>query len=474
MGFSWGGFSQGMNQGLQLGSKLNGLIEEDQVTRLRKQGMDEAKASALAAQGAAASSVTDNGVQGLNQSAAEAPMTAPVQTYKVDAPEAAPQTAPDSAEQAMPTGGNAPPSPAALAAGGTAAIPAQQRYSSGMRGFDSKDAAVAHAKSKAPTDMDFFMKNAVPQIAAKYMEQGNMAKADAWTQYAQDKSTQQHMQTWAKAKRAADSGDFESAAEHLGTLHKQFDDGMSVIGQEAVKDQDGNLTGFNLKIKNDATGETRAQFVDPKTLVETGLQGLAPPQLFDMTYKRQMAADAQRARAAIDKANDQRTLDKELAVQGVKENRQDKRTIYQADREDKRVTAQEAAVLERQKAKDNSLGSTGKTLRDLKAAGWSDAEIKDHVNRDPRTMGLAPNPEKTASMVYGKLAADQITKFDVPDAAGKSVKLRFSQMSDAQKQDLVKRQVAMIQSVSPKASPVAAASGASYQGAPIYNPDDEE
>lgn len=406
-----GGFSQGFNNGVQMGKTVNDLVKQDKIEKIRAEGIAEAQAARKAEIDA---SVKDS--QAKAESAAEnvapqstgptgtrtgeiAPDTADVQTQAVPPPGvvqqqplAPPVNSPQSAADAAParpapapaaaapmpqaqpipdaapvpdaSAAPAPPQPvppAPMAAGGMAGAP--KRYTVNGKGFDDPAEARKYAESSAPTLTEFMRKTMVPKMQEAYIAQGDPEKAAAWGKWASESEHEDHAKTWAKTYQAAQAGDIDAAAAGVIKMYKNYDDGISLVSSEKVKDKDGNITGFNVKLKTDATGEQRSQFIDKKALTEMGLAALSPVQMFEQVYKRQQAADQLGAKAAIDAQNDARTMQRDVVKQAMIEDRADKRTAAS--------DARRAAEADRQHGyKLEELA----TSEQLKEAGYGKAE----------------------------------------------------------------------------------------------------
>lgn len=448
---NWGGFasglSQGFNNGLKLGESINDLMREDRVQKVREQGIAEATAARDAA---TVSSVRDNGISTPSTQATaptETAITTPVEQPPsavesqratalppVDASLAgAPAQTPTEPEvtgtpQATPaTPAPSAPQPAAQATPPTAAgIPvAKKRYSVGDASFDTMDEAVGHARKNQPSIMDFMHNTLVPKMEEVLLAQGDIKKASDWTKWAKDKQSERHMQNWANAKMAADRGDFEAAAQHLGKLHKDYDDGTTVIGQEPVKDKDGKLTGFNLKIKNDTTGETRAQFIDPQTLVNMGLEGLSPPKMFELAYQKQTAAETLKAKAAIDAQNDARTYKRDIDKQGMIEDRADKRSIASdkraADKDDRQHGYKLEELTTAEDLKQSGIGKAEKAKVQAKIDVLKDAGLPAETIREliPHMVGgdgykKSTSPEEARRLLMTERIKDPMFNHKTP------------------------------------------------------------
>lgn len=508
-----GGFSQGFNNGVQMGKTVGDVIKQKKIDDIRAQGMAEAE-QARQAEAAKMVRASSAGEQGMSAGQAPAPAPQPeapqtgqlapdnavAQTYAVPQP-GAPMTPQDMQPPAAMTPAAAPgpttpaaatpelvaPSPAAPpqaaaspapspAAAGMAGAP--KPFMVGDAGFDTREEALAHAMKNAPSVTDFFMKNAVPRIAQAYLEQGDVAKAEAWDKYAKDKTTQKNMETWAKMERAATMGDFQKAGDHMFDLYKQYDDGVTPLSKEAVKDKDGKFTGFNVRLKNDETGEVTAQFIPQAQMVEMGLAALSPPAMFEQTFKRQQSAEQMRAKAAIDAANDARTGARQEAADIRKETRAEAADVRRAGRErdmqklkgDQRI---EEITIEEQLKSANVGNSEKKKITAkvdaLKSAGYDEKAISSMM---PEIIGAGSHKKTTDPTERRAIVISSLMKDD----------MGFSRDTPDVQEEKVQRMMGLIYGkepvpgVTPQAAPTPRAGGApaasaapAKKGVPVFD-----
>jgi hypothetical protein len=392
--------------------------------------------------------IRDNGI-GAAPAQPQAPVDPAAATGQAAPDNAVAQTAPVQAPvvQDIPAGGQVPPAPVAPAAppaqpaamgmAGMPSVPAAnapspaagginaptastapKQFMVGDMGFDTKEDAAKHAQKNAPSVMEFFIKQAVPKIQQGYLEQGDPAKAEAWGRYAEGETSRQNMDTWSKAYRSAQAGDMEGAAKHVFKLYQNFDDGVTPVSHETVKDKDGNVTGFNVKLKNDANGEVRSQFVGKGELVEMGLSALSPPAMFEQEYKRKNAAEAARLAAASAELKDSRALNRTLVTEGVKAG--NAATIA-----DKKIAAdkEKAAAAGGQRLKEIDLQQTlrnaglGKAkkaeidakVEALRGAGYEDEQINGMM---PALLGTGEYKKTTDPTERRAMIATELMKND--------------------------------------------------------------
>ena len=160
------------------------------------------------------------------------------------------------------------------------------------------------AEKNAPLPEDFYIRDVVPKIRETYIAQGNMAGAEQWDKWAQDKNAQTGMKHWAQALRAGQMGDFKSYADNMVKAYNTpgyYDDGLHAEGYDLVKDKDGNTTGLTLKMKNKDTGESFAQTIHGQDdMVQAGIGLLDPANAFKTTLAQQTARQTAQAKVAFE------------------------------------------------------------------------------------------------------------------------------------------------------------------------------
>lgn len=486
-----GGFAQGFNNGVSMGKTIDTVMKQKKIDDVRAQGLAEAQAARAAA---VDSAIQDNsqapqpaatmGVTGQpSPSVSPAPAAKPQASamaedpMTADKPVAAKPIAPQDedrpitrsrvlAEQPTITP-NAQPAPASQAK--TTAPQAGLPFVVGGKGYATREEARAAAEKAAPDVMQFMSKTLVPKMQQVYMEQGDIEKAEAWGKWAEDRESKAAMKEWAGAYRAAQIGNFEKAADHVFELYKRHDDGITPLSKETVKDNAGNVTGFNVRLKRDATGEEYSQFIDKRTLTEMGLSALSPQAMFEATFKRQQEAD----KAAM-----------ESAAAQAKEDRQFRRDIYKDDRnfgqqkELKKIES-DAALAREERQQDNALermtiekqldaaNTSSKIRREvgakvdaLRSAGYSEEFINGAL---PAILGVGDYKKATSPEEARRLAHSDRMKSD-PMYSRKS--------AEEQKKILDQDMQLVFGGMKPTATPRSSGAPAtpSRQGTPVYNP----
>lgn len=346
-------FSRGLLGGMQLGREIKTARNERQIEQIRKEGLEAAK------------------------SGRDADIQANMQQFDFSLPEGQ-------------------------------AGPQMQGWEVGGQRFTDEKAARGAAGKDVMSVEDRFYRDAVPRIADAYIGQGDIEKAEAWRTYAESREQKKAFGDWAKAFRASQLGDTEAVADYVFNQYKASGTGVTPMSKEVVKDDGGKITGYNVRLKNDETGEEYSQFIDNASLLEMGLQAFSPPQQFEMAYTRQMEADKMGAQARIDAQKDQRRFERDVSLEKLKAGL---RTQGERSKFDAGVQA----------------------LRD---AGYTDQFINSVV---PQLLGVKPgesmyrkpqSPEETARMLFQERMRNDF---------------RFKNMPPAEQQRLIQQDLTMLQ-----------------------------
>lgn len=310
------GLAKGISAGVQLGTQLRGVMDQNEVRSVMADGIDQAKAKRETA-------ITDS-IQVGDAPNADNTMTVP--TYKV-----------------------------------------------GDQSYGDQGAARKAAEGKVGSMDDFYVRDVVPKIAETYMKQGNIQAAEQWNSWAEQKSTQTGMRHWTKALRAGQMGDFKAYADNMVKAYNTpgyYDDGLEADSYDLVKDKEGNTTGLTLNLKNKQTGEKFSQTIQgQEDMVRMGIGLLDPANAFKTTQAQVQAAQAQRAKAAEGDLKFKRDV-----------YRDDRRGQRQAEADDRRAnSAMDRLVTGKQIDAANKTAAVDAKANALRKAGYSDDFIKQSM-----------------------------------------------------------------------------------------------
>lgn len=218
--------------------------------------------------------------------------------------ETAPRT--PTSERAGPADRGAPAMPAApktqegtpVASAESVQATAPKAPTPGVTGKDMPVKATAAQRKRAETSfLDHYAKVSAPKIIDHYLRTGQIEKAQAFEEFVQSKGAQDGMAGWARAVHAATIGDDDGFADGLADAYNATDyfaDGYSVVREdtEFVRDENGNITGARVKLKNNSTGKTFDQIFDGvDDIYRFGVNMLSPEAVFERGLAAVDAAD---------------------------------------------------------------------------------------------------------------------------------------------------------------------------------------
>jgi hypothetical protein len=272
----------------------------------------------------------------------------------------------------------------------------------------SEAEARVQAEKTVPDVLEFFQKSGVPRVAEMYIAQGKPEMAAAWEKWSQDRTAQKNVKTWAEAYKAVQIGDWEKAAEHITDLYDHYQDGQTVIGKpETVKDKEGNVTGFNVRVRDDASKQERAQFIPRDDLATMGLVALSPPELFKLAHKKAETEAAARADAAKQVGASKLRVAEKLAVDaGTQPGR-----IAEADRKHEQAMERDAAKTAGESANRRNAAQEALDYKVayLKKNGYDDEYIKEHL---PEMMGIGATRKKPdPTEIRARLMAERLKDY---------------------------------------------------------------
>jgi hypothetical protein len=314
MGFDFGAFAGGLGTGVDRGMKLVDSIDDMQrkvrIQKLREEGMAEAESQrANSVQGM----VKESGVASGQPTSGPIETASPAVASSTPVRQAPPSGTPLPPAQPMPGVGasaegaqgeaeaasvmQAPkvdvvqPTPQVIATTGVAAKP-NGKFTVNGKSYDTREQAMAAAEKAAPSAQDFFMKNAVPKIAAEYMVQGDPAKAKAWQDFSESHNGKRAIKDWAAAYSAPD---FDTAATRFGKYYTDhIDDGVDYTGHRMLTKADGSQVAV-VALKDKATGATtEMELTREKMLAMGGANN--PQKLFENEQAKQAAESSQKAK----------------------------------------------------------------------------------------------------------------------------------------------------------------------------------
>ncbi|OWY39387.1 hypothetical protein CEK28_08695 [Xenophilus sp. AP218F] len=401
LGHFGAGLLNGAAQGLQLGLAMKSAMNNQKLDDLREQGMQEAKAARQAFIGRQAAPVQMGAPEqmsvqappppAVNDAIGESLQRVATRAAGIGAPAQTSSIAPAPDDLISASQQRQAASQAARASG---IMPAATAYQSGKQLFADQEQAQAHAEANAPDVMEFFRKQAAPRIYQKLVEQGDADKAEAWNKWMQKDDANKRLKIWGGAYRAAQMGDFERAADGVMQLYSQYDDGVTPLSKEVVRDAKNNVLGFNVKLQRG--DQTFSQFIDRDAVRELGLSALSEPQFFELDWSRRRQQEKSAADAATRLAEGSQKLKHEV----VKKKLELGNSLAVED-------ARSRNNITEAQARDALPGETGRKIRDLRASGiFSEDDIREqfrHGQETPRPL----NPDSARMQIYRQLMENE-------------------------------------------------------------------
>lgn len=296
------------------------------------------------------------------------------------------------------------------------------------RSIMSKADAAKQAESTVPDVLTFFQKSGVPRVSQMYIAQGKPEMAAAWEKWSEDRTNQNNVKTWAKAYKAVELGDWDKAAEHITDLYSHYQDGQTVMGKpETVKDKDGQVTGFNVRVKDDASGQERAQFIPRDDLAKLGLVALSPPELFKMTQAKITADDDAKRKAALEVGKSRLRVAEAAAIDNAKAPNR----LAEIDRRhENRLEEIYADLGAKTKDERNKVREAYETKRDLLVKAGVPAEEIDRMT--PEMLGVKDTRKEASESDMRMRLMSDFTKSD-PMFARKSADEKRAAVDEAMK-----------------------------------------
>lgn len=379
-GFGLAGLAQGMSQGIDTGLKLSQIRDKGRERRaLREAGQEAKQARSVAAQGLMA----DNEVN-----------------YSPEGP-------------ARP--------------GSSWEIGGQQ--------FSDREQAMQAAQQEAGDPMDFYAKVAVPKIADFYIQNGDPQKAQAWQEWTEKREQKEGFQKWTDAYRAGQMGNYDKVADYIFDQYKDDDDGITPISKRTVKDDQGTVTGFEVKLKNDESGEEYTQTFRPEDLMQMGMANYAPPQQFEKAYAQQQAAIEARREAAADELDFKR----EVSLSDRKAGQ----TMERDRLNDQRQTERAIMLKEMEQALGGGAKANAK-IRKLREFGYSEDFIRETM---PAILGIGQYKKKASPDEVARMLHQDLVKSD-PWIDGKG----YSSMTPTEQKKVIRDQMKMLSDIASKSS----------------------
>lgn len=420
----WGGFAggmaQGIRQGMAIGKDMRERMKDDELEKVRQQGLKEAQEARNAA---IAKIVQENGIGG-NQPApaTSSPDAAPAQTSTPtsapapvdDTPAQAPAPAPAPVNPSAPSASIAPASPSA--AFGLMGTPTTDRsqalpsFNVGGKSFSNRADAVAEASKQVPDVADYFMKTGVPKLQEAYIAQGQFDKAESLGKWVESRRGQDAVKTFGKAMtKLMFTNDVEGGVKALGDYYNKFiDDGVDFVSHGVGEDGKINVT-----LKNKGNGTESNISLSKGDILRMGM-AYDPSKLHEMA----LAQEAQNVKNAAEVAKEDRKFKRDVTMQVLKGDQASKLEDQKSGNRISENTAKSQNEASTAGAKERAKieAQVGAKVDALRAAGVSDDFIKDAL---PGILGANQYKRSTSPEEARRLAHSDLMK-NMPGYANKS------------------------------------------------------
>ena len=310
-----------------------------------------------------------------------------------------------------------------------------ERFEIDGQTYDDQGAARQAAEGNVADTMTYYRKFAVPKMTEYYMQAGEPEKAQAWQEWSEKQEQKVGMKKWAEAYSAGLRGDWNKVGDYVFDQYKDDDDGITPISKNPVKDEEGNITAFEVKLKNDASGEEYTQTVGAEDLLRIGMTNYSPPELFEKAYAQDQAAMEARREAAADELDFRRevSLSDRKAGQAMERDRLN----------DQRQTERAIMLKEMEQALGGDAKANAK-IRKLREFGYSEDFIRDTM---PAILGIGQykkkaSPDEVARMLHGDLVDTD------PYINGKA----YSSMTQSEQKKIIRDQMKMLSDIATESS----------------------
>jgi hypothetical protein len=429
-----GGFSQGFNNGVNIGKTLAEATKQKKIADLAKQGIVEATA---ARQADIDKKITENLPQ-QEATPAKDVEVAPIETPQAQVSQITPQgetitpasAAPTTPETITPQATTPPASVPQVAA--SEGIAPRKRFSVGGQEFDTREDAMKAAEKQVGSIQDYQTNTIFPKMQQFYMEQGDVATAQKYADFAESQRGKAAIKLHSQALgQLMFGGDVDKGIKMLGDYYNKFiDDGVDFVGGKA--NADGTYT-VTTKTKGGKTNEVQ---VDKKQIMAMAM-AYDPSKLVQMGMDQVKSEEATRSEIAKENRAEARDNRKSARDQA---NKIEYKTIE--------------VQLEAANASSKVKREVNAKVEFLRNAGYSDAFINEAL---PGIIGIGDYKKKTSPEEARRLAFSDRMKND----------MTFSRKSPEDQQKLLDQDMKLIYGgVDPKTAPANPAA----QGLPTQPP----
>ena len=344
---------------------------------------------------------------------------------------------------------------------------------------DAKSQSLDEAKAAQEADkaaghdgtplMDYYMKVAAPRVREAYLQNGDVEGAAGWDKWINDDKVQKGAKFWANGVVAAQRGDHQGFLDNFiksYNSHGYYDDGTTATGGEVLKDKDGNGIGFKITLKDKDGNERTQQFDSIADVYQSGLQVMAPENVFNFGTSEVKRMKDTAAQIAIEKSK----FNREVALKSVDSNNQLKLADFKAGTDisrDNNKAKNDITILSHKKRIGFSSGNDPVARANSMAAalknnaGWDDAKIKQAYPALLEVYRQSKSPQDQLSSTIELLSKNDM---DFVDLSPQEKVAKAQELIDAQ-DELLGTQQQDNQQAAPQQT-----SGGSSGGIPSWRP----
>ena len=320
-----------------------------------------------------------------------------------------------------------------------------KQYSRDSAIEDAKTQAFDEAKAAQQADisagkdgtplMDYYMKVSAPRVRDAYLQNGDEQAAMGWDKWIKDDKVQKGAKYWANGVMAAQHGDHQGFLDNYMKAyneHGYYDDGTTATAGEVMKDKDGNATGFKITLKDKDGNERTQVFDNMNEIYTTGLQQMAPENVYNFGMSEVKRAKDTEAQIKIEQSK----YNREVALKQIDANKDFRLADFRAGADISRDNnkANNDIAIESHKQKlglgNDPVSKANAMSRALKEhAGWDDAKIKQAYPVFLEVYRQSKSPQDQLSSTIELLSKNDM---DFVDLSPKDKVAKAQELIDAQ------------------------------------------
>lgn len=222
------------------------------------------------------------------------------------------------------------------------ALPDQYRVGEAM--YKTPEDARKAADKQTASVLDYYRREHAPKVVEKLRAQNKLDEANAYEKWIDSEATQEGQKHWANAVIAARAEDAQGVADNLIKAYNAkgyFDNGYTATGKMRT-DDGGNITGVDIDITNDQTGQKHSTFLDNETLFKRGLDFMSPESVMKQGMEQIDAVNKARQQQAAKEADMRRDIQKKVIEKQIAQGNPD--ILKRLESAQRRITTTTAGI----------------------------------------------------------------------------------------------------------------------------------